>query len=41
MAAPAARERFTTIGQRYVQGGGRHADLVREWLAVAAPSAPR
>ncbi len=41
MTAPAARERFSTVGQRYVQGEGRHADLVREWLAVAAPSAPR
>ena len=41
MTAPAARERFTTIGQRYVQGEGRHADLVREWLAVATPAGLR
>lgn len=34
MTAPAARERFAAIGQRYVRAEGRHADLVREWLAA-------
>jgi thioredoxin-like negative regulator of GroEL len=34
MTAPAARERLAAVGARYVQAAGRHAELVREWLAV-------
>lgn len=34
-AAP-ARQRLTAAGQRYVENGGRHADLVREWLPLIA-----
>ncbi|MBL8135113.1 MAG: tetratricopeptide repeat protein [Acidobacteria bacterium] len=36
MTAPAARERFAALAQRYVQAEGRHAELVGEWLAVTA-----
>ncbi len=34
MTAPAARDRFAALAQRYVQAAGRHAELVGEWLAV-------
>lgn len=34
MTTPAARERLAAVGARYVQAAGRHAELVREWLAV-------
>ncbi len=38
------RERLRAVGHRYVDGGGRHAALVTEWLAVVAalsgPAAP-
>ncbi|MCC6990428.1 MAG: tetratricopeptide repeat protein [Acidobacteria bacterium] len=41
MTAPAARERFVAICARYMHAAGRHADLVREWLAAAAAAGPR
>ena len=31
------RLRFQSLGQRYVEAKGRHAALVREWLAIAIP----
>lgn len=31
----AGKTRFATLGRRYVERGGRHADLVRAWLDVA------
>jgi len=34
-----SRQRLTELGRRYVEGGGRHAALVREWLPFA--SSPR
>lgn len=30
------RDRLQAVGQRYVGAGGRHAGLVKEWLAVVA-----
>ena len=35
-AARGDRARFESLGQRYVDAEGRHADLVREWLAIAS-----
>ncbi len=35
-ATPSGRERLRAVGQRYIDAGGRHAPLVKEWLAVVA-----
>jgi len=34
------RERLQAVGQRYIAAAGRHAALVKEWLAVAAATSP-
>ncbi|MGE0361924.1 MAG: tetratricopeptide repeat protein [Vicinamibacterales bacterium] len=34
------RDRLRAVGQRYIDAGGRHAALVKEWLAVAAATSP-
>ena len=38
-ATPTGRERLQAVGQRYIDAGGRHAALMKEWLAVVSARA--
>ena len=39
--ASTTQARFASLAPQYVADGGRHADLVREWIAVATTDGPR
>ena len=41
LGTPVARARFAALARQYVTDGGSHAELVREWMAVAAVDGAR
>ena len=41
LRTPVARARFAALARQYVTDGGSHAELVREWMAVAAVDGAR